>query len=36
LYEHAGFEKEGVLRKYTHLQSDDRFLDEVLMSYIIR
>ena len=35
LYESVGFEKEGVLRRYTHLKSEDRFLDEVLMSYLI-
>ena len=34
LYEKVGFEKEGVLRKYTYLKSEDRFLDEVLMSYL--
>jgi L-phenylalanine/L-methionine N-acetyltransferase len=34
LYEKAGFQKEGVLRKYTHLSSENRFLDEVLMSYL--
>jgi L-phenylalanine/L-methionine N-acetyltransferase len=34
LYEKVGYQKEGVLRKYTHLKSEDRFLDEVLMSYL--
>ena len=35
LYKKAGFEVEGVLRKYTHLKSEDRFIDETLMSYIL-
>jgi L-phenylalanine/L-methionine N-acetyltransferase len=34
LYQKAGFEKEGVLRKYTWLKSEGRFLDEVMMSYL--
>lgn len=34
LYEKAGFEKEGVFRKFTHLKSENRFLDEVMMSWI--
>jgi L-phenylalanine/L-methionine N-acetyltransferase len=34
LYEKTGFEREGVLRKYTHLKSENRFLDELLMSYL--
>ncbi|HEY9045669.1 MAG TPA: GNAT family protein [Ohtaekwangia sp.] len=34
LYERAGFQKEGVLRKYTHLKKENIFLDEVLMAYI--
>ena len=34
LYEKAGFEKEGVLRRYTHLKSEGVFLDEVMMSYL--
>jgi putative acetyltransferase len=34
LYEQAGFVKEGILRKYTYLKSQDIFLDEVLMSYV--
>ena len=34
LYEKAGFSKEGILRKYTWLKSEDRFLDEVMMSYL--
>jgi L-phenylalanine/L-methionine N-acetyltransferase len=35
LYEKVGFEKEGVLRKYTHLVSKGRFLDEIMMSYLL-
>lgn len=34
LYEKAGFQKEGVFRKYTYLKSENRFLDEVLMSWL--
>lgn len=32
LYEKAGFEKEGVFRKFTYLKSEDRFLDETVMA----
>jgi L-phenylalanine/L-methionine N-acetyltransferase len=34
LYKKVGFEAEGILRKYTHLKREGRFLDELLMSYI--
>ena len=34
LYEKAGFAKEGILRKYTYLQTENKFLDEVLMSWL--
>lgn len=34
LYKKMGFEAEGVMRKYTYLKQEGRFLDEVLMSYI--
>jgi L-phenylalanine/L-methionine N-acetyltransferase len=34
LYKKAGFVEEGVLRKYTYLKSEDRYIDEVMMSYI--
>ncbi len=34
LYEKSGFQKEGVLRKYTHLKSEQKFLDEIVMSYL--
>ncbi len=36
LYESVGFEKEGILRSYTYLKSEDRYLDEVMMAYLIR
>ena len=35
LYEKVGFQKEGILRKYTHLKSKNQFLDEVLLSYLM-
>ena len=34
LYEKAGFQKEGILRKYSYLETEDRYLDEVLMAWI--
>lgn len=34
LYEQAGFVREGVLRKYSWLESEGRFLDEIMMSYL--
>jgi L-phenylalanine/L-methionine N-acetyltransferase len=34
LYEKIGFEREGILRKYTHLKRENRFLDEVMMAYL--
>ncbi len=34
LYEKVGFQQEGILRKYTFLKSENRYLDEVLMSYL--
>ena len=34
LYERAGFEKEGILRKYTYLQTENNYFDEVLMSWL--
>lgn len=34
LYEKAGFVKEGILRKYTWLKTENRFLDEYMMSYL--
>lgn len=35
LYEKAGFVKEGLLKKFTYLKSENRFLDEVMMAYLI-
>jgi L-phenylalanine/L-methionine N-acetyltransferase len=34
LYEKLGFEREGILRNYTHLKSENRFLDELMMAYL--
>jgi RimJ/RimL family protein N-acetyltransferase len=34
LYLKAGFEKEGVLRDFTFLNSENRFLNEVMMAYL--
>jgi putative acetyltransferase len=36
LYKKVGFETEGILRKYTYLKREQRFLDELLMSYIFK
>ncbi len=33
LYTKAGFESEGILKKYIHLKSEDVFLDDILMAY---
>ena len=35
LYQKAGFEKEGVLRKYTFLKKVNRYVDEMIMSYLM-
>jgi len=35
LYEKAGFVKEGMLRKFTYLKSENKFLDEVMMAHLI-
>jgi L-phenylalanine/L-methionine N-acetyltransferase len=35
LYKKCGFEEEGVLKKLTHLKSEGRYIDELLMSHII-
>jgi L-phenylalanine/L-methionine N-acetyltransferase len=35
LYKKCGFEEEGILKKYTYFKSEDRYIDEVMMSYII-
>ena len=34
LYEKAGFQKEGILRKYSYLETENQFLDEVMMAWI--
>jgi L-phenylalanine/L-methionine N-acetyltransferase len=34
LYEKLGFEREGILKKYTHLKSENHFLDELMMAYL--
>jgi putative acetyltransferase len=34
LYERAGFVKEGVLKNYTLLKSENRFIDEIVMAYL--
>jgi L-phenylalanine/L-methionine N-acetyltransferase len=34
LYEKSGFNKEGILKNYTHLKKEDKYLDEVLMAYL--
>lgn len=34
LYEKVGFQREGILRQYTWFRPDNRFIDEVLMSWI--
>lgn len=36
LYEKAGFVREGVLRKFTWLRSENRFLDEMVMAYLMQ
>lgn len=35
LYEQVGFAPEGVMRQYTHLKSEGRFLDELLMAILL-
>lgn len=35
LYERAGFQQEGRLRNYTFLASENRFIDEVIMSCLL-
>lgn len=34
LYEKSGFIKEGVLKKYTLLKRENRFIDEAVMAYL--
>lgn len=35
VYERAGFQQEGRLRNYTFLASENRFIDEVMMSCLV-
>jgi L-phenylalanine/L-methionine N-acetyltransferase len=35
LYEKIGFQKEGVLRKYTHLKSENIYLDEAMYAILL-
>jgi putative acetyltransferase len=35
LYEKAGFTKEGLLKKFTYLKRENKFLDEVMMAYLV-
>jgi RimJ/RimL family protein N-acetyltransferase len=35
LYQRCGFQKEGIMKKYTYLAAENRYLDEVLMSLIL-
>ena len=35
LYEKMGFQKEGVLRKYTHLKSQNIYLDEAMYAILL-
>ena len=34
LYKKVGFHKEGVMKNYTYLKSENRYLDEMLMAYL--
>jgi L-phenylalanine/L-methionine N-acetyltransferase len=34
LYEKAGFQTEGTLKKYTYLKNENLFLDELMMAYL--
>lgn len=34
LYEKVGFQQEGILRKYTWFRPENRFIDEIMMSWI--
>jgi RimJ/RimL family protein N-acetyltransferase len=34
LYERSGFVKEGVMKKFTFLKSENKYLDEVMMAFL--
>lgn len=34
LYKKAGFQQEGIMRRYAFLETENRYLDEVLMAYL--
>jgi L-phenylalanine/L-methionine N-acetyltransferase len=34
LYENIGFVREGLMRQYGYLKSENRYIDEILMSYL--
>jgi putative acetyltransferase len=34
VYTKAGFEKEGILKKYTYLATENRYVDEIMMAYV--
>jgi putative acetyltransferase len=36
LYEQLGFETEGVLKDYTYLASEERYIDEQVMALLLR
>ncbi|MBX9782338.1 MAG: GNAT family N-acetyltransferase [Chitinophagaceae bacterium] len=35
VYERAGFVKEGILRNYTYLASENKYIDEIMMSCLL-
>lgn len=35
LYQKLGFEREGILRQYTYLRQEDRYIDEQLMACLL-
>ena len=35
LYKKVGFEEEGILKNYTYLKKENKYINEVLMSLII-
>jgi L-phenylalanine/L-methionine N-acetyltransferase len=35
LYKKVGFEAEGVLKKYTYLKSENRYIDELMMALLL-